>query len=293
MPSSCRCGKHDSRPRHGHLSRRSHTGTLEREGEARILSHDFDFHILDEFAHRPWPMPRGPWIMRQTWHDLLFAHWAVEPTLLAALVPPRLELDLCDGRAWLGIVPFRMTNVAPRGVPALPWLSAFPELNVRTYVRIGDKPGVYFFSLDAANPIAVRVARALFRLPYHTAWMRVEQRGDTVQYVSRRRSDPATQLVATYEPVGPVFHPWAGSLEYFLTERYCLYTVNKRGEPFTVEIHHPPWRLQAASADISINTMAEAIRLPLAASADVEVPAPLLHFAKRQDMVTWRLVRTA
>ncbi|MPZ20499.1 MAG: DUF2071 domain-containing protein [Luteitalea sp.] len=256
------------------------------------MSHDFNYRILDEVGHRPWTMPRGPWIMRQTWHDLLFAHWAVDPPRLAAVIPPRLELDVFDGRAWLGVVPFRMTNVAPRGVPALPWLSAFPELNVRTYVRIGEKPGVYFFSLDASNRPAVSVGRALFRLPYHWASMHVEQRGDEIHYVSQRHGSRAARLVATYRPAGPVFHAREGSLEYFLTERYCLYTVDAKGKTFTVDIHHPPWPLRAASAEIFVNTMADPIGLQLAAPADAVAGAPVLHFAKRQDMVSWRLVHT-
>ncbi|MGH9159780.1 MAG: YqjF family protein [Vicinamibacteraceae bacterium] len=256
------------------------------------MSHDFCFQILDEVSHRPWPLPRGPWVMRQTWHDLLFAHWAVAPPVLAALIPPPLELDLFDGVAWLGIVPFRMTNVAPRGLPALPWLSSFPELNVRTYVRVGEKPGVYFFSLDAANRLAVGAARALFRLPYYWASMKVERRAGAIHYVSQRRSDAGVRFVATYEPAGPVFHARKGSLEYFLTERYCLYTVNARVQSFIVEIHHPPWPLQVASAEISVNTMADPLRLPRSAFADAAAHAPVLHFAKRQDMVNWRLVRT-
>ncbi len=126
----------------------------------------FPTGIVDHVAHRPWPLPEGPWIMTQSWHDLLFAHWPVAADLLRARVPPGLELDLFERQAWLGVIPFHMTNVAPRGVPALPFVSAFPEINVRTYVRVGDKPGVYFFSLDAGNPLAVSVARGMFHLPY-------------------------------------------------------------------------------------------------------------------------------
>jgi uncharacterized protein len=107
--------------------------------------------MLQEVAHRPWKMPDRPWVMTQTWHDLLFAHWSVDPSQLRSKVPAWLELDLFNGDAWIGIVPFHMTNVAPRGVPSLPWVSEFPELNVRTYVRVADRPGIYFFSLDAGN----------------------------------------------------------------------------------------------------------------------------------------------
>ncbi len=154
---------------------------------------DFNHAILTETAHRPWPMPAGPWVMSQTWNDLLFAHWPVPKDRLRELVPARFELDLFDGEAWLGIVPFRMTNVAPRLVPSLRWISAFPELNVRTYVRVDDKPGVFFFSLDAGNPVAVGAARTLLNLPYFSADMTVDVDG-AVDYASRRLATPAAEF---------------------------------------------------------------------------------------------------
>jgi len=226
-------------------------------------------------------MPNRPWIMRQTWHDLLFAHWPARSSQLRSQVPAAFDLDLFDGDAWIGIVPFQMTNVAPRGVPSLPWLSRFPELNVRTYVRVGNRPGVYFFSLDAGNPLAVRVARAVFNLPYHTASMTVIPVGDGIAFQSARLADRTTRLTATYQPSGPAFAPVQGSLEYFLTERYCLYNVDRRGVPYRLDIHHPPWPLQPATATIDRNTMAGANHLQLSDTA------PLLHFARRQDMVGW------
>jgi uncharacterized protein YqjF (DUF2071 family) len=254
-----------------------------RRRRSTVLPRDFDRRILRETAHRPWPMPASPWIMTQTWHDLLFAHWPVEARLLASRIPPGLDLDLFEGQAWLGIVPFRMTNVAPRGVPALPWLSAFPELNVRTYVRVEDRPGVYFLSLDAANPLAVLVARALFHLPYHRAAMHVEPRGTAIHYTSRRTTGggPPAELVATYAPVAPGSRARPGSLEAFLTERYCLYTVDRWSRASRLEIHHPPWSLAPAQAHIGVNTMADALGLRLPPLL------PLLHFSKRQDMVAW------
>ena len=221
--------------------------------------------------------------MTQSWHDLLFAHWPVGADALTSRIPPGLELDLVEGQAWLGIVPFHMTNVAPRGVPALPWVSAFAELNVRTYVRVGSKPGVYFFSLDASNPLAVVAARTIFNLPYYAASMDVTNERETVRYASRRESADGVKadFTASYRAVGPAFIAQPGTLDYFLTERYCLYTGNDAFERRRLEIHHPPWTLQAAEATIEHNTMAEAagIRLPSM--------APRLHFAKRQDMVAW------
>jgi uncharacterized protein YqjF (DUF2071 family) len=136
--------------------------------------------------HRPWPLPSSPWVMRQKWHDLLFMHWRIPPQTLRPLVPAALELDHFEGSAWLGVVPFRMTGVRLRGTPAIPGLSAFPELNVRTYVSAGGKPGVWFFSLDAASAIAVAAARAWFHLPYFRARMSLEAHGDEIRYQSHR-----------------------------------------------------------------------------------------------------------
>jgi len=218
--------------------------------------------------------------MTQSWHDLLFAHWRVDERLLRPHIPAAFDINRFDGSAWLGVVPFTMSNVAARGTPALPWLSAFPELNVRTYVSPRDgKRGVYFFSLDAARLAAVLAARAMFRLPYFPASMQVTRRGDEVRYSSRRRRATAA-FVGSYGPVGPAFTPGRGTLEFFLTERYCLYHVDPFGRPARLEIHHAPWQLQPAHAEIEVNTMAEGLGIPLKG-------APLLHFAKRQDVVTW------
>jgi uncharacterized protein YqjF (DUF2071 family) len=246
------------------------------------MDRDFDKSIIDSVAHRPWKLPDGPWVMTQTWHDLLFAHWPVEFHQLRALVPPDFELDVFKSDSWVAIVPFRMTNVAPRGVPALPWVSEFPELNVRTYVTVGDRPGVYFFSLDAGSAVAVQAARALLNLPYYSASMTVTPDAGLIHYDSRRDGAEADAVfVADYEPTGEAFIAGEGSLEYFLTERYCLYNVDHRGAPYRLEIHHPPWSLQPARARLIRNGMAEVNH--------VQLPdrSPLVHFVKRQDVVAW------
>jgi uncharacterized protein YqjF (DUF2071 family) len=246
----------------------------------------FNHRVVEDIAHRPWPMPRTPWIMTQSWHDLLFAHWRVDPARLAARIPKPLELDLYGGEAWIAVVPFRMEHVSPRGVPSLPWLSAFPEVNVRTYVRIGDRPGVFFFSLDATNPVAVRVARTVFHLPYFKASIALHPDGAGVaRYESHRTDAPAADLITAYQPTGPVFHAAEGTLEYFLTERYCLYAVDRRGGAHICEIHHPRWPLQLATARFEVNTLLQGI-------VDVDPLTPaLLHFSKRQDTVNWRPAR--
>ena len=242
---------------------------------------DFDISIVGKTNHRPWAMPDAPWMMTQTWHDLLFAHWPIDPASIRARLPPLFELDLFDGHAWVGVVPFHMTNVAPRGVPSMPWLSAFPELNVRTYVRVGGRPGVYFFSLDAGSRLAVRAARTLLNLPYWSARMSVSVNGNVVEYRSQRRSDPSAEFTATYTPVGGPFTAAAGTLEYFLAERYCLYHHDRAGAPYRLEIHHPPWSLQRAETMLRRNTLAESNGF------DVAGAPRLLHFARRQDMIAW------
>jgi uncharacterized protein YqjF (DUF2071 family) len=252
-----------------------------REG-GQVAAHDFNRDILTEVEHRPWPMPELPWVMTQTWHDLLFAHWPIDVGELREKVPAAFELDQFGGTSWLAVVPFHMTNVAPRGVPSLPWISEFSELNVRTYVRVGDRPGIYFFSLDAGSTLAVQAARTLLNLPYYSAHMTVTRENDAVRYESERAgSSPAAALSVTYEPHGARFHARKDSLEYFLTERYCLYNLDGSGRPYRLDIHHPPWPLQTADAQFTINTMADAAGVPLPAVQ------PLLHYAKRQDMIAW------
>jgi uncharacterized protein len=234
-------------------------------------------------SHRPWPLPRQPWILRMQWHDLLFMHWPIPVAAIRDYIPLALSIDTFDGSAWIGVVPFRMADVAPRGIPAVSWLSAFAELNVRTYVTIGRKPGVWFFSLDAENPVAVEAARDIFHLNYYIAQMRCTRRNGEVEYQSIRRhtgAPPAT-LVARYRPTGQAYHSQPGSLEAFLTERYCLYAANRRGRIWRGEIDHAAWPLQPAEVEIDQNTMTQQIQLALPNTQ------PLLHFARRLDVVAW------
>jgi len=225
-------------------------------------------------------MPEAPWVMKQTWHDLLFAHWPAAADVLREHIPTEFQLDLFENQAWLGIVPFRMTNVSPRGVPSLPWVSAFPELNVRTYVHVDDKPGVFFFSLDAGSSLAVAAARTLFNLPYYSAHMTVKTAGSVVEYESSRGSENPAEFIAAYEPHGRTFEAADGTLEHFLTERYCLYHYDRSRAPYRMDIHHPPWHLQSAQAHFERNSVAAA------AGIDIGEPA-VLHFSLRQDMVAW------
>lgn len=248
---------------------------------------------LRRTEHRPWPLPAGRWTWRQTWRDLLFAHWPVPAAVLRPLIPPRLTVEELDGTAWLGVVPFRMTGVARRPLPDLPWISAFPELNVRTYVERGGKPGVWFFSLDAGNPLAVWAARRFFHLPYFRARMSVERGDRRIRYESVRLvrpgeaagspDDPAAgpSFVARYGPTSEPYQAGAGTLEHRLTERYCLYASSADGRLFRTEVHHRPWPLQSATAEIQRNELCEPHGLAC------EGPPALLHFCRRLDVVVW------
>jgi uncharacterized protein YqjF (DUF2071 family) len=236
---------------------------------------------LRTLSHRPWPLPAGLWAMAQTWHDLLFAHWPVEPSALRPLVPAELELDICQGRCWVGVIPFRMSGIRARGLPPLPGLSRFPELNVRSYVTFQGRPGVYFFSLDAANLTAVWAARTFYRLPYFHARMSSQAREEQIAYRCHR-GDGRADFRAHFRPVGAITFRPRDSLERWLVERYCLYTVGC-GRVFRADIHHPPWPLQDAEAEIEINTMASAAGISLPKTP------PLLHFAQELEVLIWPL----
>lgn len=240
--------------------------------------------ILAETAHRPWALPRRPWVLAQSWLHLLFAHWRVSPNVVAPLIPAGLELETFDGSAWIGVVPFLMHDVHPRGTFNVSGLSAFPELNVRTYVTREGKPGVWFLSLDAANPLAVRVARRLFHLPYQHATMSITAEGEGWRYRSERR-DGRARFEAAYQPTSAVFRAQTGSLDEWLTERYCLYSADARGRLYRGEILHRPWALQRAQAEITLNTMTQPFGITLP-----DEP-PLLHFSERLDVLTWYLTR--
>lgn len=224
--------------------------------------------------------------MKQVWHDLLFMHWPVATGQLRPLIPRELEIESCEGSAWVGVVPFHMSGIRARWLPPIPGASAFPELNVRTYVRAGGKSGVWFFSLDAANSLAVAAARRFYHLPYFRARMRAKNgpHGE-IQYDSHRthRVAPSADFRGSYRAANDsVFQAKPGSLEYFVVERYCLYAVT-RGHVFCGEIDHAPWQLQLAEAEVEVNTMAAASGITLPASK------PLLHFVRRQEVRVWAL----
>lgn len=227
---------------------------------------------------RTWPLPRQPWVMRMTWSRLLFAHWSVDPAAVAKLLPAGMALDTREGQAWIGVVPFLMSNVAPRFCPPLPGLSRFPELNVRTYVTVDGKPGVWFFSLDATNRLAVRVARATFNLPYMDARMSIGHREDgTITYQSQRvhRGELPAEYDADYAVAGDFAEAQPGTLEHWLTARYCLYSANRRGRLFRGEIDHPPWLLAPAEYTERKNTMGDWLGLDLSGPPHLLMAQPI------------------
>jgi uncharacterized protein len=238
---------------------------------------------LEQTEHRPWPVPEDrPWVMGQTWEDLLFAHWRVSADAVRELLPAGLAVDEHDGSAWLGVTPFVVTGLRARGLLPVPSVSTFRELNVRTYVARDDKPGIWFFSLDASSHLAVAAARLLYRLPYFHADILFRRRGTRILFDSAR--DDGRAFSASYEPSGPPIPPTPPSLEAFLVERYCLY-VEHAGRLCRADIHHRPWALQPAYTDIHLNRM-----LPASLSLD---GGPLFHYAARQDVLIWPLEEVA
>lgn len=236
--------------------------------------------------HRPWPMPARSWIMAQSWLNLLFAHWSVPPEELSAVVPPQLTLDTRDGRAWIAVTPFAVRNLRLRPTLPVPMLSSFLEINVRTYVRLGGKPCIYFFSLDASSASAVAAARRFYRLPYFHAQMAMWREGPWFRFTSERTGPeddaPPATFGGRYRSTGAPAPPPPGSLEEWLTERYGLYTLDERGRVLRGDIHHPPWPLQPAAAELDTNTMTAQIGVGLGGQ-------PLLHYSARQDVVFWSL----
>lgn len=187
--------------------------------------------------------PTGFPVMKQRWAGLGFFHWPVEPELIASRLPPGLHVDTFNGKAWLGIVPFFMQRIRPVGLPPLPWLSWFHELNLRTYVfDESGNPGVWFFSLDCNQPLAVEIARRFFHLPYQHARMSSTVVSGEIRYRSLRKNNTLPEAIFTY-PATPVSPAPAseGSLEWFLVERYRLFSDDAKGKLFSGIVHHSPY----------------------------------------------------
>lgn len=232
---------------------------------------------LRETGHRPWPLPRGRWLVAQTWEDVVFAHWSVAPESLQGLLPGGLEVDLHDGAAWVGVNAFRVECVRLHGALPVPWVSSFPQLNVRTYVRAGKRPGLWFFSLDTPSLLAAETARLVFPLPWRTCRLEIRAPVGRIEVSARREAGRA--FAARLAPRGSAEQAEPGSIEHFLLERYCLYGRD-RGRLSRTELHHRPWQVQAAIGGVDLNTIA-----PVGLEPGKE--PPLLHVARVQDTLAW------
>ncbi len=243
---------------------------------------------LEQIDHRPYSLPTGRWRFDQVWSELAFLHWPVSTRWLRTRVPLGLEIDEFDGTAWIGVVPFRL-RIRLRGLPAIPRVQVFPELNVRTYVTAGGRPGVWFFSLDAPSPLAIWAARRWFHLPYFRARFEVREQPATsgdgagwIHYHSTRLEGDSAEFGVRYRPTGPLVLASPGTLDHFLTERYCLYSADPAGMLYRADVHHAPWPLQAGEAEIATNTITAPLGLELEG-------APRVAFSRRVDVATWPL----
>jgi uncharacterized protein len=235
-------------------------------------------------SHRKWALPHLPWTMKQTWNDLMFVHYPVKLEVLQKLVPEVLPLDTFNGVGWVGIVPFQMTGVRLRGLPPIPGTAQFPQVNVRTYVTLAGKPGVFFLSLDAANWLSAKAAKTFYHIPYNYADVWLKQNGTFMDFESRRRNADSVKLVCSYRPNSEPYQAVKGSFDEWMAERYCFYTVNKKGEPLRCDILHQPWVLQQAEAVFSQNTMLSEQGI------QVENDQPFLHFSKKMEVRAWPLM---
>ena len=249
---------------------------------------------------RPWPPPDGPWAIAQEWQHVLFLHWGVDAAALRPLVPAPLDVETRDGRAWVSLLPFAMRRLRPRGLPALPWLSSFPQLNVRTYVTLDGRPGVFLLRVAAGSLPAVTIARRLFHLPYERARLALRKEGEGRLFTCRPRAgrqagdgrcarEPERPLTfaARYRPEGSAFGPAPGSLERWLSERFCYYAAGRDGEIVRGEIDHPPWSLYQAQVDLIESTW------PVALGVACGDASPLAFYSRRQRAFAWLPVRAA
>ena len=252
---------------------------MEKIGEPKVPSAN---QILQRTAHRPWALPRRPWRWSQGWQNLLFCHWAVTVQSLRSYVPSCLEIDTKDGMAWVSAVAFHMARVRPRGLPPLPPVSDFLELNLRTYVRLDDKPGVLFLSIHAGKRLAVQVAKWFSPLPYSYARMDCS-RGEGRYRFQGETVDPAAKLVfdARYEPNSQMFAAGRDSLDEWLLERYCLYVGNRSGGLIRAEVHHDQWPVQDVDVEIRSNSLGRSFGSVLSPSPD------RAHFSSGVNALAW------
>jgi uncharacterized protein YqjF (DUF2071 family) len=244
--------------------------------------------------HRPWPRPNGAWALAQEWHHVLFLHGSADPETLRSLIPAPLQIEMRDGRAWVTVLPFSMRRLRLRGLPALPWLSSFPQLNVRTYVTLGGRPGVFLLRVAAGSLLAVTLARRLFHLPYEGARLMLRDEGERFIFTCRPRAgmrskvgDRPLSFAVRYWPKGPAFDPAPGSLAHWLSERFCYYAPGRDGRIDRGEIDHAPWSLQSARVEILESGWPGQVGIR-------DLGEPLLaYYSRRQKAFAWLPERAA
>ena len=234
---------------------------------------------LRETDHRPWPLPTGRWLVAQTWEDVVFAHWRADPAAVQALLPEGLDVDTHDGTAWICANAFRVESVRLHGTLPVPWLSSFPQLNARTYVTDGRRPGLWFFSLDTPSLLAAETARLVYRLPWHTCRLEIAERAGRLEVTAARAEGRA--FTARVSPRGVLAEAEPGSFERFAFERYCLY-ARDGGRLHRAELHHRPWQVQPALGAADLYTMGPSELAP------GDEPA-VFHVARLQDVLAWPL----
>lgn len=238
--------------------------------------------MFEQTAHRPWQLPKSPWVMTQTWKKLLFAHWPIEPNLLRAKIPAPLELDTFDETAWITIVPFQMGKIRFRLIPPIPGTYPFPELNVRTYVTYQGKGGVYFFNIEADHHLAVWAAKRFAYLPYTYTNITWQERSEQIHFTCYRKQKPLFEI--SYQPTSSANPTKMGSLDHWLMERYCLYTTYHHNL-YRGEIHHRPWLVQQAKVQIIHNAVFDDYQL------HVKNTDPLFHYADQLQIWAWPMTK--
>jgi hypothetical protein len=231
--------------------------------------------VAADAAHRPWPLPRSPWAQAQTRRDILLAHWRVPIDVLARLLPVEVAADTFDGEAWLNVSAYRVTGLRVRGLPPLPGLSTFPQLEVSTPVTVDGYPGLWLFQIETAKQIVVEASKRTHRFPAYRA--RISTGRDAVGFHFDATRD-GLELDAVYAGRGSEFSPGPGTVEHFLTERYALYTADG-GRLYRAQVHHAPWLLQGAAGEVRSATLA-----PLPIEGE-----PYLLYSTAQDILLWAL----
>ncbi|WP_066289911.1 YqjF family protein [Bacillus sp. FJAT-29937] len=239
--------------------------------------------LINDTFHRPFPLPSKNWIMRQTWRNLLFIHWPIPSEILRKHIPSSLEIDTFNGSAWLGIIVFLMDGIYPRGLSNLSILPKFQEVNVRTYVKCNGKSGIYFLSLDVCDWASYTIAKRWLRLPYHSSQISIEKKGKNFHFESIRKRNTEITLDGIYTPLEEVYLPNEGTLDHFLTERYCFFSSSNGTHTYCLEIHHQPWKLQKAELEINHNTLFAPLNI------DVSEVRPISHYSIGTDSLIWNI----